>query len=75
MRKPKRIIVTTKVIRHHPELSRLVTIPIADRVARVRWEALTKAQQRMFREEIFAAKSSATRARRAERLLSWFFWV
>jgi len=147
MSKPKQIVVTTKVIRHHPELSRLVTIPFADidpwkldsttivvgtinavdlgrrslkrwddrqcwwldlpeplckkvkvdvgdevrlaislaskdlpeelakllrsnRVARTRWEALTTAQQRMLREEIFAAKTSATRTRRAERLLS-----
>ena len=30
MSKPKQIVVTTKVIRHHPELSRLVTIPFAD---------------------------------------------
>ncbi|HKV09654.1 MAG TPA: YdeI/OmpD-associated family protein [Thermoanaerobaculia bacterium] len=37
--------------------------------ARVRWEAHTRAQQRMLREEILAAKSSATRERRARRAL------
>ncbi|HSE22349.1 MAG TPA: hypothetical protein VLB68_11860 [Pyrinomonadaceae bacterium] len=30
MSKPKEIVVTTKVIRHHPELSRFVTIAFAD---------------------------------------------
>jgi hypothetical protein len=37
--------------------------------AKMSWEKLTKAQQRMLREEIFAAKSSATRTRRAEKIL------
>lgn len=37
--------------------------------AKTSWEKLTKAQQRMLREEIFAAKSSATRIRRAEKIL------
>jgi hypothetical protein len=37
--------------------------------AKARWEKLTSAQQRMLREEIFAAKSSATRTRRAEKVL------
>jgi len=35
-----------------------------------RWERLTKAQQRMLREDIFAAKTSATRTRRAEKILA-----
>ena len=34
-----------------------------------RWEKLTKAQQRMLREDIFAAKTSAARTRRAEKAL------
>jgi len=37
--------------------------------AKASWEKLTKAQQRMLREEIFAAKSSVTRTRRAEKIL------
>jgi len=39
--------------------------------AKARWEKLTAAQQRMLREEIFAAKTSATRRRRAEKILSF----
>ena len=38
-------------------------------VAKANWEKLTQPQQRMLREEIFAAKTSATRRRRAETLL------
>jgi hypothetical protein len=37
--------------------------------AKARWEKLTTAQQRMLREEIFAARTSETRARRAEKAL------
>jgi len=37
--------------------------------AKANWEMLTKAQQRMLREEIFAAKSSETRSRRAKKVL------
>ena len=40
-----------------------------NRAAQARWEKLTSAQQRMLREEIFAAKSSETRTRRAEKVL------
>jgi hypothetical protein len=40
-----------------------------DSTANARWEKLTKAQQRMLREEIFAAKTSAARTRRAEKIL------
>jgi hypothetical protein len=142
----KPIRVTSTVIRHHPQLSRLVTIPIAkvgpwkltgttivegtingtslgrrslkrwderkcwwidlpeplckkanldtgdevklvinlasedlpeelkqllaeNKTAAAKWKTLTAAQQRMLREEIFAAKSSATRTRRAEKWL------
>ena len=39
-------------------------------VAKANWERLTQPQQRMLREDIFAAKTSATRRRRAERLLN-----
>ena len=38
--------------------------------AKSRWEQLTSAQQRMLREEIFSAKSSEARARRAARVLT-----
>jgi predicted DNA-binding antitoxin AbrB/MazE fold protein len=146
MPKPKQISTTSKVIRHHPQFSRLVTIPLdkiapwklngttvvegtinetdlgrrtlkrwddrqcwwidlpetlckkakleegdvvkltirlsseelpaelkrllkENSVAKAGWEKLTQAQQRMLREEIFAAKTSATRIRRAEKVL------
>lgn len=146
MSRPKQISLTSKVIRHHPQFSRLVTIPVEeispwklenttvvegtingvelgrrslkrwdDRncwwidlpetlckkagletgttvVLNIRlaseelpqelqqllkdnakakecWASLTKAQQRMLREEIFAAKTSATRTKRAEKVL------
>lgn len=39
-------------------------------VAKANWEKLTHSQQRMLREDIFAAKTSSTRRRRAERLLN-----
>jgi len=38
-------------------------------IARQRWEKLTPGQQRMLREEVLAAKQSATRSRRAARAL------
>lgn len=38
-------------------------------VAKANWEKLTQAQQRMLREDVFAAKTSATRRRRAEKSL------
>ena len=41
-----------------------------NQAARDRWSKLTPAQQRMLREEIFAAKTSATRLRRAEKVLT-----
>lgn len=147
MPKPKEITVISKVIRHNPQFSRLVTIPINNiepwtltgtttvegtinntdlgrrslkqweerkcwwidlpeplckkarletgdevqltirlasedlpdelkdllennTVAKTNWEKLTHPQQRMLRENIFAAKTSATRRRRAEALLT-----
>jgi uncharacterized protein YdeI (YjbR/CyaY-like superfamily) len=47
----------------------LVRLLIRSRAARARWEALTRGQQRMLREEILAAKQSRTRERRAARAL------
>ncbi len=141
------IVVSSKVIRHHPQFSRLVTIPLekvepwklsstttvegtindtelgrrslkrwddrncwwidlpdplckkaklevgdtvklkirlasedlpgelqqllkANAEAKSRWEKLTPAQQRMLREEIFAAKTPATRMKRAAKVLT-----
>lgn len=37
--------------------------------AAAKWKSMTAAQQRMLREEIFAAKTSATRTKRAEKWL------
>jgi predicted DNA-binding antitoxin AbrB/MazE fold protein len=37
--------------------------------AKASWEKLTQPQQRMLREDVFAAKSSAARRRRAEKFL------
>jgi len=37
--------------------------------AAAKWKTMTTAQQRMLREEIFAAKTSATRTKRAEKWL------
>ena len=37
--------------------------------AKANWEKLTPPQQRMLREDVFSAKTSATRRRRAERSL------
>jgi hypothetical protein len=48
------------------ELAELLS---SNAVARKRWEAMTPAQQRMAREEVAAAKSAATRAKRARRLV------
>ena len=146
MPKPKHITVTSTVTRHHPQFSRLVTIPLEDvaawklsdttvvegtindtelgrrslkrwddrncwwidlpeplckrarletgdavtlkihlapdelpvelsqvlkdRQAKAKWEKLTQAQQRMLREDIYAAKSSESRTRRAKKQLS-----
>ena len=41
-----------------------------NQAAKVRWSKLTPAQQRMLREEVFAAKTSATRLRRAAKVLA-----
>lgn len=47
----------------------LTTVLAESRRAQAAWAKLTPAQQRMLREEIFAAKSADTRRRRAERAL------
>jgi uncharacterized protein YdeI (YjbR/CyaY-like superfamily) len=47
----------------------LATVLTESRRARAAWAKLTPAQQRMLREEIFAAKSADARRRRAERAL------
>lgn len=39
--------------------------------AAAKWKTMTAAQQRMLREEIFAAKTSATRTKRAEKRLAF----
>ena len=147
MANPKQIVISTKVVRHQPQFSRLVTIPLEkiapwkltetttiegtindaelgrrslkrwdegkcwwidlpeplckkakietgdtvrltirlasedlpeelqqlleeNETAKVRWSKLTPAQRRMLREEIFAAKTSATRLRRAAKVLA-----
>jgi hypothetical protein len=48
------------------ELQELLT---TNPVAKANWEKLTQPQQRMLREEVFAAKTSTTRRRRAEKSL------
>jgi hypothetical protein len=47
--------------------SELAMLLSSNRRAQAAWGKLTAAQQRMLREEIFAAKSADTRRRRAER--------
>lgn len=49
------------------ELQKLLT---ENKSAKVRWDKMTTAQQRMLREDVFAAKSSETRLRRAQKYLS-----
>lgn len=49
------------------ELARLLA---EDKAAKAAWEKLTSSQQRMLRENIAAAKQSATRMRRARQALS-----
>ena len=146
MSKPKRLKISTTVIRHHPQFSRLVTLPMdklsswklehttvvegtingiplgrrslkrwddrkcwwidlpeplckkanidtgdlvdlhinlaserlpdelqklltESKVAKARWEKMTAAQQRMLREEVYAAKQTEARQRRAAKYL------
>ena len=48
----------------------LAALLAADAGARRRWDGMTKAQQRMLRENVAAAKQQATRARRAAAILA-----
>ena len=48
------------------ELTQLLT---QNSKAEAKWKSMTAAQQRMLREEIFAAKTPATRTKRAEKWL------
>lgn len=48
----------------------LVALLAADAEARGRWEALSPSRQRMIREEVLAAKTTAARARRASKALA-----
>jgi len=50
-----------------PELEQLLK---ENATAKANWTKLTTAQQRMLREDIFAAKTSATRIKRATRVLT-----
>ena len=49
------------------ELTELLT---RNSKAEAKWKSMTAAQQRMLREEIFAAKTPATRTKRAEKWLA-----
>ena len=49
------------------ELSRLLT---TNKAAKSRWEQMSASQQRMLREEVYAAKSSEARTRRAAKNLT-----
>ena len=49
------------------ELSDLLT---TNKTAKSRWEEMTASQQRMLREEVYAAKSSEARTRRAAKYLT-----
>jgi len=48
------------------ELQQLIA---TNKTAKARWDKMTTAQQRMLREEVFAAKSSEARTRRAAKNL------
>ena len=61
----KEIIVTATVTRRG-ELKDLLD---NNAKAKAKWLSMTAAQQRMLREEGFAAKSTATRTKRAEKWL------
>lgn len=50
--------------------SELASLIASNNDAKRAWDALTKAQQRMLREDVAAAKNSATRERRARKYLT-----
>lgn len=62
--------VTLKISLASDDLPDELTQVLKDRQAKAKWEKLTQAQQRMLREDIYAAKSSEARARRAKKQLS-----
>ena len=61
--------VTLKIRLASEELPDELSQVLKDRQARANWEKLTQAQQRMLREDIYAAKSSEARTRRAKKQL------
>lgn len=62
--------IDLKLHRASEELPRELTDLLAtNSTAKARWDQLTSAQKRMLREEIFAAKSTDTRTRRAAKML------
>jgi len=63
----ERVTISLAVEEMPEELNQLL---ITNKLAQARWEKLTEAQRRMARENVLAAKSSATRVRRAAAALS-----
>ena len=62
--------VTLKIRLASEDLPDELSQVLKDRKARAKWDTLTQAQQRMLREDIYAAKSSEARTRRANKVLS-----
>jgi Bacteriocin-protection, YdeI or OmpD-Associated len=62
--------VTLKIRLASEELPDELRQVLKDAHAKAKWNQLTPAQQRMLREEIYAAKSSESRTRRAKKQLS-----
>lgn len=62
--------VTLKIRLASEELPVELNQVLKNRDARAKWDQLTAAQQRMLREEIYSAKSSEARTRRAKKQLS-----
>jgi len=62
--------VTLKIRLASEDLPDELSQVLKDRKARAKWDTLTQAQQRMLREDIYAAKSSEARTRRATKVLS-----
>ena len=62
--------VTLKIRLASEDLPDELSQVLKDRKARAKWDTLTQAQQRMLREDIYAAKSSEARTRRAKKVLS-----
>jgi len=62
--------VTLKIRLASEDLPDELSQVLKDRKARAKWDTLTQPQQRMLREDIYAAKSSEARTRRAKKVLS-----